>query len=160
MTLRRIGDKMGDVAGRLDEKQTDDGVLQAIQDQLARLLAVLSPDDKPLATPPGEQPADQPAEQPPAGPPGDVITLIAQLELLKDLQADCATRTAELEQHRELSGDLTPAQASELESIQRDQLQLTDFARNLLSKLLEQQAAQPEPKVKSKDATPVQPMTE
>ncbi len=163
LTLRRIGDKLTDVARRLDEKQTDDAVqhaLQAVQDQLARLLAVFSPDDKPAAKSEGNQPPEQPAEQQPAGPPGDVITLIAQLELLKDLQAECAARTAELEQRRDATGPLTPAQEAEWDSLHKDQLQLTSFARNLLGKLLERQAAEPEPEVESKQNESDQPPTE
>jgi chromosome segregation ATPase len=142
LTLKKLNQRMTDVAGKLEETQTNEPVqkaLQSIEDQIQRLIAVL--DASAAGGNSAEQPPDEESQQPTenqaAGPPGDVITLIAQLELLKDLQEDCQRRTQEIQQDRGETAELTPEQTAELESLQRDQTQLTDLARNLLTKLLQ-----------------------
>lgn len=76
-----------------------------------------------------QQPGAGEGEQ--SGPPGEAIPALAQLKMLKTLQQELNTRTAELAAIREAKGQLTPAEQSELESIARDQGSLADLARNL-----------------------------
>lgn len=153
LALQRLSSRMQNVSDSLEEKQTDEPVqksLQTIEDQLQRLVAVLDSSTASQAgKPPAESPPDQqqPQENQAAGPPGDVITLITQLELLKDLQSECVQRTAQLEEQRQAGAELTDAEKQELESLQRDQSQLTDLARNLLTRLLQ---SQPQPGTESK----------
>lgn len=155
LTLRKLNGRMADVAGKLEELHTDEPVqhsLQAIADQIQRLLTVMdsSASGDNQAERPNAEETQQPPEKQAAGPPGDVITLIAQLELLKDLQEDCRQRTQEIQQARGETAELTAEQTAELESLERDQTQLTDLARNLLTRLL-----QSEPPV-----SPAEPSTE
>ena len=146
LVLRGLSERLGVVADLLEQKETRGKVrreLDGIEDRLARLLKILSPDE---ASPPDQTAQQQPGREgqpPPAGPTGDVVTLIAQLELLKDLQSDLATRTAELQAERDADGTLPREAATELETVQRDQSRLTDLARNMLHKLLQRNPAGP-----------------
>jgi hypothetical protein len=148
LTLRRIADRMAALAELLKEKQLDAAVrarFVAVDEQLARLMAILAAAEK---SDPKSQTQQAQPEQPqpqPTGPPGDVVTLIAQLELLRDLQADCIRRMEELEQSRGDAVELTEAEAAELESIHADQSKLTDLARNLLIKLRQQSGESNQP---------------
>jgi len=147
LTLRRVADRMGAVADRLDAKEVDAAVnqrLEAIEAQLTRLLAVLAEAESTANNDQPQPPAEQ-AEQAkqPTGPPGDVVTLIAQLELLRDLQADCAMRTAEFQQRRGERVELTPEETAELASIQAEQSDLTDLARNLMTKFQQRPDSRP-----------------
>lgn len=148
LTLKRLGGKMRHVAQHLEERQPDPSDaadeallrdLETIQEQQQRLLAVLDASVNAGQPQPPNESTSPPGENQPSGPPGDVITLITQLELLKDLQAEYARRTIELEQHRAAGQALTPAETTEFASLAEDQSQLTDLARNLLSRLLEEQ---------------------
>lgn len=146
LALRRLADAMGVVAGMLEQKETGEVAqrdLDRIEEQLHRLLTALSPDEEQKSKrPPDGQPQEAQPDQP-SGPPGDVITLIAQLELLKGLQIDCGLRTQELERRRDAAGTLPADQASELDGVRRDQAELTDLARNLLTRLLQAPDAGP-----------------
>lgn len=148
LTLSRISARMLTVAQQLHEKELDETVrarLVAIDESLSRLLAVLTEAEKsdPKAQKQEQQQPEQ-SEPQAAGPPGDVVTLIAQLELLRDLQAECVRQTEEFAERRGDRQELTEAEAEELKSIQSDQSRLTDLTRNLLMKL-QQQSGEPQP---------------
>jgi hypothetical protein len=149
LALEQLSGGMQDVAERLGEKQTDDPVqrkLKEIEDQFERLLGILGNAANQSEERSAEQPSDQPDQQEqsqPAGPPGDVITLIAQLEIVKGLQEDCLRRTAELQESRADRPELSETELRELTGLQQIQQRLTDLMQNLLTRLMQDQNTAP-----------------
>ena len=146
LALKQVGGRMQNVSGRLGEKQTDEPVqrkLKDIQDQLERLLAILGTAVNQSQDPAAEQPQDQTKQPQPSGPPGDVVTLIAQLEIAKGLQEDCLRRTAELQERRADPVELSETEMQELADLQTAQQGLADLMQNLLTRLMQDQNAAP-----------------
>ncbi len=146
LALKQLGGGMQNVAGRLGEKQTDEPVqrkLKDIEDQLERLLGILGNAVNQAQGPAAEQQQDQPKQPQPSGPPGEVVTLIAQLEIAKGLQEDCLSRTAELQERRADPVELSEMELQELADLQTAQQRLADLMQNLLTRLMQDQNAAP-----------------
>ena len=78
------------------------------------------------------------------------------MKLLKSLQEEYLERTELLEKFRGKDGKLPEAMQEEKDDLAREQSELADFARNLITKFLQQQAdrkdeKQPEDKVKERE---------
>ena len=95
-----------------------------------------------MATEPEEQ--EEKPEQ--AQPPGDMLPQLAQIKLLKSLQEDYLERTQMLNKFRDQNGKLPESMADEISELAREQAELADFARNLITKFLEKQPESQAPK--------------
>ena len=132
--LEGIVERMRQAAAGLQRGETGESVQQAEQAALARLeqmLAALKPDESAGGQdmPPPNQEQNPPMAQPP---PGDLAGAMAELKLLKLLQEEINRRTAELEDSRAKTGQLTPADEEELAALAREQGRLADMVYNLI----------------------------
>ena len=167
LVLKRLARSMMHAADGLSERETSEKTQAFERDALRKidnLLAVLKQEQKKQ---PPEKPQDKPEElsQEPqekeekpeeAQPPGDMLPQLAQLKLLKSLQEEYLERTELLEKFRGKDGKLPEAMQEEKDDLAREQSELADFARNLITKFLQQQAdrkdeKQPEDKVKERE---------
>jgi len=137
VALRGAGRQMKFAAERLDERDTGAETQKretAARQRLVDLIAALEARPKPPEenAPPPEPPAGEPPMPPPMpnGPPGDRIPPLAELRMLRTLQADLLRRTEELDA-RAAAGELTPADQRELEELAVEQEELADLARNM-----------------------------
>ena len=70
-----------------------------------------------------------------AGPPGEAISLMVQLALLREMQADCLERTTALEQQRKPDGAL-PAEVVPLAAeLATEQAELLSLAKQLIAQV-------------------------
>ena len=178
LVLKRLGRSMKLAADRLSDRQTNGATQSLEQDAIRKidsLLAVLKQEkkkqdqqDKPqeqpeeLANEPQER-EEKPAE---AEPPGDLLPQLAQLKLLKSLQEEYLERTEMLDKFRDKEGKLPEAMMAEKNDLAREQIELADFARNLIAKFLQQQPdreqgnrveEKPDDRRKDQDATKIEP---
>lgn len=93
----------------------------------------------------GQEPEQQEQKPEQASPPGDSIPQLAQLKLLRTLQQEYLERTERLNRSRDQDGKLPEAMEAEKTELAREQAELADFARNLMTKFLQQQPEQTEP---------------
>ena len=98
--------------------------------RLVDLLAALNDKEKPK---PGEKDSQnqKPNEQENSGPPGESIPIIAQLKVIRSMQIDLNERTLRIRTSRPESGNVSEAQAAELELIAEEQSRLADLVRQL-----------------------------
>ena len=157
LVLKRLGRSLKLAADSLEERETAAPTRAFEHDAIRKiesLLAVLNQEKKKQEKP--QQPAEKPEElsdemeeqeEKPeeAQPPGDMVPQLAQLKLLKSLQEEYLERTELLEKFRNKDGKLPEAMEAEKNELAREQVELADFARNLIAKFLQQQ---PEPKEK------------
>ena len=178
LVLKRLARSMKHAADALGERETSEKTQAFDRDALRKidnLLAVLKQEQK------KQQPAEKPEEKPEelsqepqeqeekpeeAQPPGDMLPQLAQLKLLKTLQEEYLERTEMLEKFRDKDGKLPEAMQEEKDDLAREQAELADFARNLITKFLQQQADRKDDKAaedkakeheKDRDATKIDP---
>ncbi len=174
LVLKRLGRTLMIAADRLGERETA-APTQAVQREAIRridsLLAVLQKEQKQKAPPAqpaekpeelGQEPQEQEEKPEEAQPPGDMIPQLAQLKLLKSLQEEYLERTQLLEQFRDKEGKLPESMETEQIELTREQMELADFARNLIAKFLQKQPDQKDrdepvkkPKEDSKEPNPI-----
>ena len=155
LVLKRLGRSMKLAADGLSDRRTESAIQALERDAIRKidnLLAVLKQEQKkpdPQQKPP-EKPEElanepQPQEEKPeeAQPPGEMLPQLAQLKLLKSLQEEYLERTELLEKFRNQDGTLPDSMVEEKNELAREQVELADFARNLIAKFLQQR---PEPK--------------
>jgi len=126
---------MEQAAEQLDlaSPNTDDVTLLKLKRSKQRfddLLAALDQkhDEKPNSQ--GNSAQENATEQA-GGPPGENIPIIAQLQVIRTLQADLIARVEELETARLKGGDFSDMQLKELETIADEQSRLADLVREL-----------------------------
>lgn len=150
LVLKRLTRALTVAGDKLAERDTSP-VTQSFQQDAIRkidsLLAVLKQEQKKQEKPnPAEKPeelANEPNEQEEkpeeAQPPGDVIPQLAQLKLLKTLQEEYLERTEQLEKFRGKDGKLPESMEAEKIELAREQVELADYARDLIAKFLQRQ---------------------
>lgn len=168
LVLKRLARTLKLAADRLGERETAAATQALEQDAIKKidsLLAVLKQDQKKPQQPAQPQPEElgeesKPEEEKPeqARPPGTSIPQLAQLKLLKTMQEEYLEQTELLNRSRDKDGKLPEAMQAEMDELVREQNELADFARNLITTFLQQQpdqdAAQPpeqKPKPKPND---------
>ncbi len=138
--------EMTRAAARLERLLTDTETQTAEQvavTRLSQLLEALQPEPPP-DTPPEQEPGGSGGGgQPPGMPPGDALHLLAELKLLKLMQAEINRRTKELEVLQQSGTELTPDQQQELADLATEQGQLADLALNLGEKSAASTGANP-----------------
>ena len=158
LVLKRLGRSMKLASEGLSERQTSEAIQTLERDAIRKIDSLLDvlkqeqnkpdpqqkPEEKPeeLATEPEEQ--EEKPEQ--AQPPGDMLPQLAQIKLLKSLQEDYLERTQMLNKFRDQNGKLPESMADEISELAREQAELADFARNLITKFLEKQPESQAPK--------------
>lgn len=135
LALRGAVRFMEQAAERIEDKDVspETVTIQSLaKKRFADLLEALSSGDD--EENPEQQPNEQEGGPQEAGPDGDVITLIAQLKVIRSLQVDLIDR---VELIRSRSGDdgteVSETDASELEAIAEEQETLADLIRELTS---------------------------
>ena len=177
LVLKRLARSMKHAADALGERETSEKTQAFERDAIRKidnLLAVLKqeqkkqPPEKPQETPEelSQEPQEKEEKPEEAQPPGDMLPQLAQLKLLKSLQEEYLERTELLNKFRDKDGRLPESMQEEKDELAREQAELADFARNLITKFLQQQADRkedkaPEDKVKERekdqDATKIDP---
>lgn len=117
----------------LASPNADDATLSKLKRSKQRfddLLAALDQKHDKNQNPPGQESQDGVGEQA-GGPPGENIPIIAQLQVIRTLQADLIARVEELQTARPQSGDFSDVQLKELETIADEQSRLADLVREL-----------------------------
>lgn len=138
VALRGAAERMRAAAKRLADKQADDPVVDAQRAALARLEALVAALSEENA---GGDPAAQPpdggggAEQPTAGGDDELVSILAQLRLLKSLQEGLLARTERLDEMRGQGGLPDADLDAELESISSEQERIAALARELVRRL-------------------------
>ncbi|NQV25923.1 MAG: hypothetical protein HQ518_16310 [Rhodopirellula sp.] len=154
LSLRGATRYMQRAIEQLDDRNTGEEtvvVQQRVVRRFDELLKALVDDD-----PEGKEGSDQPPGEKsedgqPAGPEGDIVTLIAQLKVIRSLQQDLADRFHLVRGRSHPDSDLTEADQKELRSIAQEQALIADLVRELTSEF-----GDPEPEPEA-DASPVNP---
>jgi hypothetical protein len=123
---------------RLAERETDAITQQLERDAAARLTRILTAwNRQPEPAGDGGEKADQTPmddDQPPSsGPPGETISLMVQLALLREMQADCLERTTALEQQRKPDGSLPAEVVALAAELAIEQAELLSLAKQLIA---------------------------
>jgi len=119
----------------LDERNTSTetvAVQQLVVRRFEELLKALADDGAENGAegqPPGE---NQENEQQP-GPEGDIVTLIAQLKVIRSLQVDLAERFRDVRGRAGADSELTDDDQAELRSIAEEQELIADLVREMTS---------------------------
>lgn len=125
-------------AGRLDARQTD-RITQDLERQVVKrfdqLLKAWNVKPTEEAAPPAEQTGPKGDEAPKtAGPPGESLPQRLELQLLRDMQADCLERTRQWERQRQEAGQWTEDEAAQVEELAVEQGVLVVLAELLIEK--------------------------
>jgi hypothetical protein len=155
LVLKRLGRSLKLVANSLEERNTSAATQALERDAIQKidlLLTVLKqeqkkqdqqpePPEKPesLASEPEEEPDKKPEN---AQPPGDLLPQLAQLKLLKSLQEEYLERTQRLDTFRDHQGNLPESMLAEKLELAREQAELADLTRNLISSTQQRQPDQ------------------
>ena len=133
--LESVARNLEQVAKRLDERSTDTITLMLERDASTRLGRILraweqsQKQDQSAEAKSQNDAANEENESQNAGPPGENLSLKLQLSLLRELQADCLSRTEFFETQRQPNGtfaeDLLPL-LSDLADEQSSLIQLTE----------------------------------
>ncbi len=125
-------------AARLDARQTN-AVTQDLERQVVKRFQQLlnAWNAKPAASadaPPAEDRKPDENEEPKAaGPPGESLPPRLELQLLRDMQADCLERTKAWEGKRLESGKLTDDEAAQVQELAAEQGELAALAEQLIA---------------------------
>ena len=117
----------------LDKRETGAAtvaVQQLVVQRFDGLLKALSGDE---AVGQEKQPPGKNGEGQQSGPGGDIVTLIAQLKVIRGLQLDLAERYHEVRDRAGSDSDLTEADLAELRSISEEQALIADLVREMTS---------------------------
>jgi myosin heavy subunit len=133
LALKGAARQMDLAAKLLSDKETGPATQRAEQAALQRfvdLVAALKLDtDEP------QQAQQNPEQQKPpenkTGPAQDGIPMLSELKMLLTMQRELNARTQELAQKRDQEGELTPADAQELQALAQEQGALADLTRNI-----------------------------
>jgi hypothetical protein len=133
LALEGTASMMDRAAGRLDERDTSADTVQLEERILKRftdLKAALDEEknDDAQQTPSNEQ---QPDQQNQSGPDGEMVPIIAQLKVIRSLQADLIDRVTALRDREAAAGQLSDADVAELDELATQQSQLADLAREM-----------------------------
>lgn len=135
LSLRGAARYMERAMGRLDERNTGDETVK-LQQLAARrfeeLIEALAEED---AQPESQQqpPGRNSEENQPSGPGGDIVTLIAQLKVIRGLQLDLANRFRVVRERSVPGAELDEADRQELQAIADEQDQIADLVREMTS---------------------------
>ncbi len=151
IALEGTASMMDRAAVRLDGRDTSAGTLQLAERILKRftdLKAALDEDRNNNAqqNPPDAQQADQPNQ---SGPDGETVPLIAQLKVIRSLQADLIDRVTHLREREADNGALSADDLTELDEIASQQSELADLAREMTAAF-----GEPETEEQLQDPTP------
>jgi len=140
LQLQWTGDDMSTAASRLRDLKLDDATLAAQQSALDRLQLILEAlrsasqagNNNSEESPMGEEsPMPPPADD---APPPDIHDL-AEVKLLRGMQADINRRTMELESQRKPDGSLPPLVAEQLAQVAEEQGRVAELAMKLVQSL-------------------------
>ena len=139
LTLDRATSDLAAAASRLREKQLDEETARREQSALRALQSLADA----LAPPPDQPPNNGSAQQPPEGqeqnaPPKEPVPPIAQLKLLRELQADVGDRTRSAEARAPKtppSDDESKRRESELRQLAEDQQSVREATSHLLEQV-------------------------
>lgn len=120
-----------------------DSLLDVLQEEQKKSEKQNAPQQKPEEL--GEEPQEQEQKPEQASLPGDSIPQLAQLKLLRTLQQEYLERTERLNRYRDQDGKLPESMEAEKAELAREQAELADFARNLMTKFLQEQPEQAGP---------------
>ena len=162
LALDGTASMMDRAAARLDERDTSTDTVQLEERILKRftdLKAALDEEKNADAqqTPPNEQ---QQGDQNQSGPDGEMVPIIAQLKVIRSLQADLIDRVTALREREAAAGQLSDNDLTELEEISNQQSQLADLAREMTAAFgdpeIEEELQDPPPPQAVPDSRPDQ----
>lgn len=149
--LESVARNLEQVAQRLDDRTTDAITILLARDasrRLSRILQAWEQSQKQEATAESEQQtesSEESSESQNAGPPGENLSLKLQLSLLRELQADCLSRTEFLETQRQADGTFTEALQPLLQDLADEQSSLIQLTERLVELYRQSQPAQSPP---------------
>lgn len=117
----------------LDKREAGEATVAAQQLVVQRfegLLKALSEDDEARQE---NQPSGENGERHQSGPGGDIVTLIAQLKVIRSLQLDLAERYREVRDRAGSDAELTETGQAELRAISEEQALIADLVREMTS---------------------------
>tara|TARA_R110002072_G_scaffold302100_1_gene484003 strand:- start:205023 stop:208742 length:3720 start_codon:yes stop_codon:yes gene_type:complete len=120
---------------RLDKRDTSVGtvaVQQLVVRRFEELLKALADDDARNGEE-GQSPGENQGNKQQSGPEGDIVTLIAQLKVIRSLQVDLAERYGNVRSRAASNEELTESDRAELQSISEEQEQIADLVREMTS---------------------------
>ena len=132
IALQGTASMMDRAAARLDDRDTSAETVQLEERILKRFTDLKSAlaeeqDDDAGETPPNQQQG----EQNESGPDGEMVPIIAQLKVIRALQADLIDRVTALREREAVAGKLSDDDLVELEEITNQQSLLADLAREM-----------------------------
>lgn len=134
LSLRGAARYMQRAIEQLDERNTGEETVALQQLAVRRfkeLTDALTDDD---TSPQSQQaPAENSQGEPSSGPGGDIVTLIAQLKVIRGLQLDLADRFRTIRSRSEPGTDLDEADRIELQAIADEQAMIADLVREMTS---------------------------
>jgi hypothetical protein len=136
MALSGAAGYMERAAKRIDDRDAGKGTLAIQQLAAKRFQDMLNALEKEDSEPKdGQQPngGNNGGKQNGGGPQGDMVTLIAQLKVMRALQSDLIARVKLIEGEKANTGTLTDDQQEELADIADAQSRLADLAREMTS---------------------------
>ena len=152
LVLKRLGRSLKLAADSLKEQNVSAATQALERDAIQKidlLLTVLKQEQKQQGKPPekpenlASEPEDQPDQKPEnAQPPSDLLPQLAQLKLLKSLQEEYLERTQRLDTFRDHQGNLPESMLAEKLELAREQAELADLTRNLISNTQQRQPDQ------------------
>ena len=119
----------------LDERNTSTetvAVQQLVVRRFEELLKALADDGAEAGTE-GQPPGENQENEQQSGPEGDIVTLIAQLKVIRSLQLDLADRFREVRDRAGADSELTDDDQAELRSISEEQELIADLVREVTS---------------------------
>jgi len=149
--LDSVARNLDQVAQRLDDRTTDTITILLARDasrRLSRILQAWEQSQKqgtPAESEPQAENSEENNESQNAGPPGENLSLKLQLSLLRELQADCLSRTEFLETQRKADGKFTEALQPLLQDLADEQSSLIQLTERLVELYRQSQPAQSPP---------------
>jgi hypothetical protein len=120
---------------RLNDRNTSAAtvdVQQLVVRRFEELLKALADDDS-VSGPEGQPPGESQEDGQQSGPEGDIVTLIAQLKVIRSLQLDLAERYREVRGRTAQDAELAETDQEELRSIAEEQELIADLVREMTS---------------------------
>lgn len=135
LSLRGAIRYMQRAIAQLDDRRTGAAtvnVQQLVVRRFEELIKALADDDSETG-PEGQQPGEGQEDGQQSGPEGDIVTLIAQLKVIRSLQLDLAERFREVRDRTAQDSELAGADQEELRSIAEEQELIADLVREMTS---------------------------
>ncbi len=132
---------------RLNERDTSAetvAVQQLVVRRFEELLKALADEDAKNGEE-GQPPGENQENEQQAGPEGDIVTLIAQLKVIRSLQVDLAERFDNVRNRAATDAELTESDRAELQSISEEQEMIADLVREMTSAFGDPEPAQEVP---------------